>query len=349
MKNINILIVEDKQSHIAEWRDAIFEFNLLADRADKKTELSCEFAKSYGEAKKLLTTYNFSVAIVDIRLAEDNGEPNENNTKGNDVLLDIVRSTMCLTWVYTGQRTDAEIPPYLEDYIELVDRAGYSKSELLEKLESKQDILDSITEIKQQFSQSKAEHFYSSIWPRWSLWSQDEKEFTDKAIVRHMATHLHASFLNETKNVHPEEYYFTGPMIEGYLDTGDITRVDGKHFILVTPRCEIAQKKNIHYQFVELEDKSDAMKRKLAELEPLNVAVKQKKADVNEHKESLAVLKQNLQKVTKSKNVQKTKVNQIIATIRKAEEAQLSELNSTIATETEALFKLEIDIVLTMV
>lgn len=343
MKNINILIVEDKQSHITEWGAAIFEFNLLAERADKKIELSCEFAKSYGEAKKLLATFNFSVAIIDIRLAEDNGEPNENNTKGNDVLLDIVRSTMCLAWVYTGQQTDADIPQYLEDYIELIDRSAQSKSELLETLESKRDIIDSITEIKQQFSQSKAEHFYSSIWPRWSLWSQDDKEFTDKAIVRHMATHLHASFLNETKNVHPEEYYFTGPMIEGKLDTGDITLIDGTHYILVTPRCEIAQDKNIFYQFVELEDKSEIMEQKVAELVPLSADLEQKKAAVKEKKKSLAGLKQLKIKATKAKNTQKTLVNQAIVEKNKAEEVKIADLNSKIATETQTLFKLESD------
>ncbi|MCL1115147.1 hypothetical protein L2703_16330 [Shewanella basaltis] len=341
MKRINILIVEDQQSHIDQWKNAIIEFNLLADRDDKKIEFSCEFAESYGKAKKLLKTFNFSAAIIDIRLAEDDGKPNENNTKGNDVLLDIVKSTMCLAWVYTGQRTDADIPAYLEEYIELIDRAAQSKSELLETLESKRDIIDSIIEIKHQFSQSKAEHFYSAIWPRWSLWGKDGSGYADKAIIRHMATHLHASFLNEAEKVHPEEYYFTGPMIKGNLDTGDITQVDGTHYILVTPRCEIAQKKNSYYQFVKLEDKYEELQQEKTKLGALEDLAEQKKTSETDCNDVVQQLSNTYEETVGQTVTQRRLVKQALRKKASAEDEELAEINATVISELEKLFELE--------
>lgn len=343
MTNIDVLIVEDKDFHIEEWKEAIEQFNLVAKMEKKHLSISAQFSKSYEDAKIKLRTFNFSTAIIDIRLEEKDDESNENNTEGNDVLLDIVKSTMCLAWVYTGQQTDASIPLYLEEYIEIIDRSKKSKTEMLELLESKLDTLSSIIEIKNRFSQSKASHFYSSIWPRWSLWLKDETSSnTNKAIIRHMATHLHASFLNETERVHPEEYYFTGPMIDGILDTGDITLVEGKHFILVTPRCEIAQDKNRFYQFVELEDKSEEMRIKNTELASLKKDIKHKKADIKEKKKALRELKQNLNQATKNKNSQKTLVNQTLSKKNKAEEPELMKLNLQIVCDVETLFKLEL-------
>lgn len=341
MKNINILIVEDTETHIEGWKQAIAQFNMFSKKHNKDLCFFAQFAKTYGEATEKLRTFHFSAAIIDIRLAEDNGEPNEDNTKGNEVLLDIVNSTMCLAWVYTGQQADAEIPQYLTDYIEVIDRSELAKGKILEQLESKLDVIESIIKIKSKFSKSKAEHFYSAIWPRWSLWLESSSIDPDGAIIRHMATHLHASFLNETEKVHPEEYYFTGPMIKGALDTGDITLVDDKHFILVTPRCEIAQDKNLYYQFVELEDKSEEMQIKIAELDLIKEDVKQKKIAIKEHKKCLRDLDQQKRVTTKTKNIEKTKIHQAIGAKSKVEGSHIVELNSKISAYVESLFELE--------
>jgi hypothetical protein len=343
MTDIDILIVEDKETQIEEWKAAILQFNMFSKRNNTDLIFSAQFSKNYKDAKSKLRTFNFSTAIIDIRLEDESGCSNEDNTDGNEVLLDIVNSTMCLAWVYTGQQTDAEIPDHLVEYIDIIDRSAKSKAEVLEILESKLDTLKSIIEIKNNFSQSKASHFYSSIWPRWSLWSKETTGNTNKAIVRHMATHLHAFFLNETKEVHPEEYYFTGPMIHNKLDTGDIALVDGKHFILVTPRCEIAQEKNDFYQFVELEDKSEKMISYLNELAPLKEEAEKKKTDVKNIKKSLKALTEQLHAATKKKNIQKNTISQAISTIVNAEDGEMDKLNLKITGDVKELFKLEAD------
>ena len=344
MQRINLLIVEDKKTQLEEWEDALAGFNLHSERVGRGLRFVSQFARTHKEAREHLSTFNFSAAIIDIGLKDDDGQDNEDNTAGNKVLEDIMDSTMCLAWVYTAQQTDADIPKHLDDYIELIDRSAKPKSEVLEDLASKQNLLKSIITIKSQFSKSKAEHFYSAIGPRWSLWEQDASYHTDKAIIRHMATHLHASFLNETEKVHPEEYYFTGPMIEGALDTGDITVVDGHHYILVTPRCEIAQKKNSYYQFVELEDMSENLLREEDKLSELSDKLKEKGQLVKDLKKSIPPLRETYQSSIKAKNVVKTQVNRGIAEKSKTTDSEvLLKLHSEIVENVELLLGLERD------
>lgn len=330
MTEIDILIVEDKQDEIDNWEAAISDFNLDAKRKSLKIMFFAQCSKNYNDAKIKLRNYNFSAAIIDIRLKDENHQDDESNTDGNSVLRDIVNSTMCLACVYTGQRTDVDIPPHLEKYVDVFDRSAQSKTELLEILQSKLEVFKSIIKIKNSFSQAKATHFYSAIWPRWSLWSKEFSDESGKAIIRHMATHLHASFLNETDKVHPEEYYFTGPMIEGKLETGDITIVDGKHYILVTPRCEIAQNKNDYYQFVELDDKSEEMSLHLSDLRPLKESVEAMKAKVKIIKNSLKDLKKAYTQAEKEKNRQKTSLTQIINKAESCEAGKESSLKTDV-------------------
>jgi hypothetical protein len=340
MIEIDILIVEDKDEEIVKWGEAIQQFNMFSRKQGSEVRFEAQFSKSYKDAKIKLRTFNFSTAIIDIRLKDENDDSNEENTDGNRVLIDIVNSTMCLAFVYTGQQIDAEIPEHLKDYIEVIDRSAKSKSDLLGMLNSKLDILRSIIDLKGIFSESKAQHFYSSVWPRWSLWSQDASSNRNKAITRHMATHLHASFLNETDRVHPEEYYFTGPMIREKLDTGDIALVDGKHLVLVTPRCEIAQCKNNFYQFVELEDKSTEMANFLKELTILKDRKEEENLKLKDIRKSMKQKEVCLRGAEKNTNKQKSIVKKVISKFENAKE-NAEQLRLELVDEVDKLLELE--------
>ncbi|WP_457934531.1 hypothetical protein LOS73_04275 [Pseudoalteromonas sp. SCSIO 43210] len=152
-------------------------------------------------------------------------------------------------------------------------------------VEEQLQILESILHVKEQFNNTMSNLFYDSIWPRWEEWVGKEEVNIDEmnaSLIRHMATHLHASYLNKVTNVHPEEYYFVPPLKQSW-DTGDITVFEDKHYILVTPRCEIANKKNNTFQFVEL-------KSVAAELEKIDQKIIDKNnelLEVNDDKENI--------------------------------------------------------------
>lgn len=258
---VNLLVVEDDDVHIKDWETVVNRHNTLSKSKDDDSILfHIEIAKNKEEALKKLHTYNFSVAIIDIRLKREGEEESYNNTDGIDVLKEIMSTVSCYTVIYTGQSKDAEenIENAHQEYIKIIDR-DTSKIALIKSLvDDKKEIILSINEIKYKFSRSMSSLFYNSIWPRWNYW--EESEGKKEALNRHMASHLHASFLNETTAVHPEEYYFIPPLSED-LDTGYITLKDNKHYILITPRCEIAQRKNNTFQFIELKDISSDLER----------------------------------------------------------------------------------------
>lgn len=258
---VNLLVVEDHDGHIKDWENVVSRHNNVSKAKDDDSFLfHIEIAKNKDEALKKLNTYNFSVAIIDIRLKREGEEEDYNNTDGIDVLKEIMSTVSCYTVIYTGQSKDAEaaISNDHQEYIRIVDR-DTSKSNLIKSLvEDNKEIILSINDLKYKFSKSMSSLFYSSIWPRWNYW--EESEGKKEALSRHMASHLHASFLNETLAVHPEEYYFIPPLSKE-LDTGHITLKDDKHYILITPRCEIAQKKNNTFQFIELKDISSDLKK----------------------------------------------------------------------------------------
>lgn len=256
---VNLLVVEDDINEINDWKKVIKRHNQIANTSGE-IEFYLDIAKDKDEALIKINTFNFSIAIIDIRLKEEGKEEDYNNTDGLDILSEIMSTVSCYTVIYTGQSKDAEatIEEKNKEYIKIVDRDTPKAALLKNLLEENKEIIISINEIKYKFSKSMSSLFYNSIWPRWNYW--EESEGKRDALNRHMATHLHASFLNETVAVHPEEYYFIPPLSKE-LDTGCITLKDDKHYILITPRCEIAQKKNNTFQFIELKDISTELNK----------------------------------------------------------------------------------------
>ncbi|QUX97871.1 hypothetical protein C0J08_21735 [Marinomonas sp. CT5] len=282
---INLLVVEDDNDHIKDWEKVVRRHNDVSmTQDDGSIQFHIETAKNKEDALRKLHTYNFSVAIIDIRLKREGEEEDYNNTDGIDVLKDIISTVSCYTVIYTGQPKDAEatIENSHQEYIKIVDRAT-SKNALIKSLvDENKGIILSINELKYKFSKSMSSLFYNSIWPRWSYWFEnDSLDSANAALSRHMATHLHASFLSDTElGAHPEEYFFIPPLQEK-LDTGDIILQEGKLEIIVTPRCDMVRSKSetSTYQLVTLENKSEQWGKLLAELEAKKEEGKPKKIE----------------------------------------------------------------------
>lgn len=271
---VNLLVVEDHDEHIKDWEIVVNRHNAVSmAKDDGSIRFHIEIAKNKDEALRKLHTYNFSVAIIDIRLKIEGEDEHYNNTDGIDVLKEIMSTVSCYTVIYTGQSKDAEaaIENSYQEYIKIVDR-DTSKSNLIKDLvEENKDIILSINCLKYKFSKSMSSLFYNSIWPRWSYWLNGEhnQELASKALTRHMATHLHASFLNDDElGAHPEEYFFI-PALQENLDTGDIIQTEDKLEIIVTPRCDMVRSKSETptYQLISLLDKSEDWSRLKTKLE----------------------------------------------------------------------------------
>ena len=257
MKTVNILIVEDDEKDLKDWKTAINRHNVSSAAKGYCFNFHVDYASSLAEALDKFTQYKFSVAIVDIRL-EDTPENHYKNTDGIDVVRKLMSCSTALVTIYTGQKKDAEasIDSRQQEFIKIINKSEVSKQDLLKRLVTENDkIINSILEIKEKFSSDMAALFYDSIWPRWKYWISDTNKDTQEtqlALHRHMATHLHATHQNISDVAHPEEYYFIPPL-NPKLDTGDILKLDEQLYIIVSARCDLARGENETFHLVKLE------------------------------------------------------------------------------------------------
>lgn len=283
---LNLLIVEDVQSITEQWKEKL-EFYAIED--DKKYDIIPTFASTLSKAQQLLHNTSFDVAVIDIRL-DEGGEQTYN---GNTILENLSESSLTVCAIYTGEPGSEVIADYQKELVKVFKKGdGDGIEKFLSWLDEKKEMISAIQTIQDSFNKSMARAFTHSIWPRWSYWLENsEQKPTEKALTRHMATHLHATFLNnDEQGAHPEEYFFIPPLQEK-LDTGDIILKDGKLEIIVTPRCDMLRTKSTTptFQLVTLLDKKE-------EWESLKYALRQRREEGIEKKITGAL--NNLKKFT---------------------------------------------------
>lgn len=248
MSRIKLLIVEDDSAQIETWKKQINRNNALND-----VDYSADYAESYERASELIELNKYDAAIVDIRLQSPSGV-NDATTGGNDVRDLLLKCEIVLIAHVTGEPTAVDFGE--SNYKDLVrvfikaDSLGDQQSTheiVLEWLEDKSKIVQTMKKVKENIASKMAGLFYSSIWPRWDSWQaaiDEVEEFVPSSITRHITSHLYSTFLEEDGGkVHPEEWYFQPPSTSRF-HTGDLIFYEDNYYVLVTPRCDLERLNN---------------------------------------------------------------------------------------------------------
>lgn len=238
---LKILIVEDEDSKLVEWQDAIDSHN--ADSEAKGFSIEFQTSKTVDGAKRLLDLHRFDAAVVDLRLQTEIGVA-ANNSDGNIFVRHLVNALPMGVAVYTGQRVDAEISSYGSPQVEVMDK-GDGFDQVFDWLTKNTDVFLKLRGVKATYNRETAKIFYKSIWPRWQHWTSDLSQDLTEVVARHIIAHVHDALLVAGgDSTHPEETYFVPPMKER-LDTGDLVEFDGRKWIVVSPRCDLANQGKI--------------------------------------------------------------------------------------------------------
>lgn len=256
MIKLNILIVEDDPGIIKQWEEKI-EFNNIEE--GRCFDISPVYSQSLLEAKDKLDGFDFDAVAIDIRLKGDEASPNKD---GNRVFEIVNKKTLSVVAICTGEPGLVDISDDKGKAVKKFTKGGHVNivDDVIEWLNGKQKMIASIKRMRESIREEMANVFYKSVWPRWEQWiegGESDDIHTVDALKRHMATHLHATFLiSGQQGVHPEEYFFIPPLHET-LNTGDIIQHEGQLEIIVTPRCDMIRKKGSFstYQLVALNDK----------------------------------------------------------------------------------------------
>lgn len=252
--NLHLLIIEDDQAIIDNWKERLDFYGV--DDAPKYI-IKPTYVKELVEAKRLLESNVFDAAVIDIRLESANPRPNKD---GNELFEIITNTSLAVSAVCTGEPGIVELNEHQKVVAKVFQKGDGVVQQVLDWLDEKSSMISAIQNMQKSMVSEMAKVFSKSIWPRWNYWHDVDAglEFTKKALIRHMATHLHASFMNnEDSGSHPEEYFFIPPLREK-LDTGDIIFHDGKFEVIVTPRCDMLRSKSKFptFQLITLLDKS---------------------------------------------------------------------------------------------
>lgn len=233
---LRVLLVEDDDANVALWQGSEKGHN--ADAEAKGFSVHTSVAKTASHARELLESTRFDAAVVDLRLLPDNGEmqPNDN---GNELIRSIVQQHPVAIAIYSGQTQEADRTTCQQ--VEVFDRAG-GLAPVFEWLAKQRNMLEHLRGTRLAMERETARVFFSSIWPRWNRWttSKDAGGQLTQTLARHVVAHVHDSLLDASGGAaHPDETYFY-PALKTRLDTGDMLQDKEGAWIVVTPRCDLA-------------------------------------------------------------------------------------------------------------
>lgn len=244
LPTLKVLIVEDDESKIAEWDDAVSAHN--SDSEKQGFTIDIVSTKAVSEAKLQLERHRFDAAVIDLRLQVEPGVA-ENNSQGNELVRHVISVQPIGVVVFTGQRGDAEADGYGTPQVRVMDK-GDGFEQIFRWLSENKDVFLRLRGAKAAFNRETAKIFFQSIWPRWSHWTSSGKENgpeLTEVVARHVIAHVHDALLSAGGDAtHPEESYFVPPL-KARLDTGDLVEYDGGVWVVVTPRCDLANQKNV--------------------------------------------------------------------------------------------------------
>lgn len=234
--SLQVLLVEDQDANIEAWKDKADAHN--SDATAKGFSIASWYAKSVREAKTLLGQHKVDAMVVDLRLQSDGGAEGEPNDHGNALVKHVVGTHPVAMAIYSGQGQEADVTACAQ--VEVFDR-GNGLNPVFDWLAKQREMVVQLRGTRTAIERETARIFFRSIWPRWTHWTKDGAgDALCDTLARHVVAHVHDSMLYlGGEKAHPEETYFVPPL-KDRLDTGDLIEDSGKLWIVVSPRCDLA-------------------------------------------------------------------------------------------------------------
>lgn len=247
METIDFLLIDDEQEQEEQLKSIIDTMN-----TDREVKLTYKAVKTCDEAVVALYQNNFHAIIVDLNLENsDNSQEENENISGNILLNQIINKEIVPIVVRTG------LPEKISDEINKDIIKVYSKDEpfvqiINELIESYSDSVFKIFGSKGQIAQKIKQLFWEVIPECYSNKSEISSllpEQKEHVIIRYISSWFFNQYIFD------EEYHSVDP-IEMYMFPNPIKQVctcdifakqieDGvvRHYLVVTPACDLANKK----------------------------------------------------------------------------------------------------------
>lgn len=261
---VRLLIVEDTRTERESWENIIEVHNAQSEQLG--FEIIAEYAESQEKAFGLIAIHDYDAAVVDINLQR--GEGSVPNADGNSVVRNLLDSELAVVAVFTGEAPQVDTPEWAKPFVRTFQKGAdddehSGSAAVMDWLIKQMPMVRSIRLAAANIRSEMVQLFTRSIWPRWSEWTNADRDKSDPslelALSRHLASHIHAVMLEGGGQVaHPEEWYFIPPIRDG-IRTGDLVRTEnGSIAVVITPRCDLANDGKVgHIQLAMCEDAND--------------------------------------------------------------------------------------------
>lgn len=235
-----ILIVEDDEGAVESWERDIREFNR---GPNAPFQFNGTFATTKQQALKILSRTRMDCAVIDLRLPEGNADDGTGHPLGNDVLKVLLQETGIPAVVYSGFEEEAS-DDVKGSNIKVYGKQGGMPEKILNEFALQVDLMTAMEITRNNIGKETARLFNQSIWKRWEdRWSSEENtNMISEVITRQTASHVASSLSPSEVYHHPDEFYTVPSLVSDRLDTGDLLEFDSGIHIILTPRCNMANK-----------------------------------------------------------------------------------------------------------
>ena len=228
MSALELLLVEDDDRFVKEYKTVLKEY---VEEHGRQIEMRVE--KTLGDAKRSLDG-SIDAAIIDLNLGT-------NTSDGGAVIEELKKYFRVPVAVLTGTPADAgNEPPVVGIYTKGADRF----EQVLDRLWAIYEVgLTKIMGGRGQLEERLNKLFLTNLLPRIDVWVNygvQDKERTEKALLRYALGHLVADLEGDETPCYPEEVYLAPPL-EDSLQTGALVkRNEGETCqVVMTPACDL--------------------------------------------------------------------------------------------------------------
>ena len=242
MKVFKLLIVDDDDQQVQSLLDVLKEKE--KELSQDGIKIVSEICKNKDDALTKISTKNYDYAIVDLKLSVDNTK-----TEGNEVLKEIKNKMRFPVTVLSNfpQSLDTELA-HESDVFFIHERTATKYSELIDRIIKlyKTGITELFADdgfLLTHINNSLHDLFWVRIANDWNYITGTVIDPISRSKV--VAKQLTNLFKEEMQLndfglgvSQPFEMYLIPP-VRKYYYTGDIISKDGKHFLIITPACDM--------------------------------------------------------------------------------------------------------------
>lgn len=249
----HILFVEDEEEQQDSFETAVKDWNRRNEENGRA--LSFTISPHVEDAMESLERLRFDGALFDLRVKKSANSEGRAEPAGNGLAKIALRQRGIPVAIITADAT--VLDPEVRDVgkVEVFDKnperneIGNAYDNAVAWFGNLWGMMEILDAARSKIESSAADIFLKRLWPRWEAFADldsDNTQAVTDIVTRQYVTHIADLLgLDGPDNVswHPFENYVSPALMSGRAHTGDIFRLDGTLWVVLTPQCDMATQK----------------------------------------------------------------------------------------------------------